>query len=140
MGFDDRSITAGLWGGDVPLKRTVVASVFSLLSRKGFRDVGLSGAVVGCKLKPALTGDGRPFAGEALRLRKGLFEGSVGVVPGDDCFTGPANKVLSVLAEVQVVSKQDCVVVCARFQQEMKQATWECGNVVDDDASHLHGA
>ncbi len=94
-------MVVGPSGGDASLTRTVVESFFSLLSRNGFRDVGLSGAVVGCKLKPGLIGEGRLFAGEAVRLRKGLFEGSVVVMPGEDCLTGSA-ETLSVFANVQV--------------------------------------
>ena len=87
-------------GGDADLTRTVVESVFSLLSRKGFRDVGLSGAVVPCKLKPALTGEGRLFAGDVVRLRNGLFEGRVVVIPGEGCLTG-STEVSLVLAAVE---------------------------------------
>ena len=94
-------------GGDADLTRTVVESVFPLLSRKGFRDVGLSGAVAGCKLKPALTGDGRLFAGDAVRLRNGLFEGRVVASPGEDCLTGSA-KVLSVLASHRLFVRRFC--------------------------------
>ena len=99
MGFVERSMVADALGGDADLTRTVVKSVFSLLSRKGFREVGLSGAVDGCKLKPALIGDGRLLAGDAVRLRKGLFEGKVVLSPGEDCLTESA-EILSVLANL----------------------------------------
>ena len=52
---------------------------------KGFREVGLSGAVVGMLAKVLLTGEGREFAGETARLRKGLLDGRFVVSPGDIC-------------------------------------------------------
>lgn len=110
MGFVERSIAAGPFGGDASLTRTVVESFFSLLSRKGFREVGLSGAVVGCRLKPVVTGDGKLFAGEAVRLRKGLLEGSAVASPGEGCLPGSGD-VVSVLATLTCVTQKKEVFV-----------------------------
>ena len=69
--------------GDVCLTCTIVASFFSDWSRKGFRETGLSGALLGMLLKVRLTGDGRLLAGDVARLRKGLLDGKFAVRPGD---------------------------------------------------------
>lgn len=106
MGLAERSTAIGPFVGDADLTRTAVEPLFSLLSRKGFRDVGLSGAVVGCRLKPVLTGEGRLFAGEAVRLRNGLFEGSVVAIPGEGCRTGSA-EVSSVLWNIAYMFRTD---------------------------------
>ena len=88
-------VNAGFLGDDLPaivdaplssevcLSCTVVVSLLSDRSRNGFRDSGLSGAVPGVLLKVVATGDGRALAGDAARLRKGLFDGKFAVRPGD---------------------------------------------------------
>ena len=123
-GFIERSMVAGPLGGDADLTRAIVEPVFSLLSRKGFRDVGLSGAVVDCMLKPALTGEGRLFAGDAVRLRNGLFEGRVVAMPGEGCLTG-STEVSLVLAAVEwLIAMQRFRKVCRFSNRRMKQANW----------------
>lgn len=53
-------------------------------SKKGFRDNGLSGAVLG-RLKPGLCGEGRLLqdTGDAVWFRNGLLDGRLRVRPGE---------------------------------------------------------
>lgn len=83
LGDDLPVIADGRLSGDVCLNCTVVACFISDWSRKGFRDVGRSEAVLGMLLNVVLTGDGRLLAGDAARLRKGLLEGKFAVNTGD---------------------------------------------------------
>ena len=43
--------------------------------------------MLGIWLNVVATGEGRLFAGDAARLRKGLFEGKFAVSPGDVCLS-----------------------------------------------------
>ena len=74
--------------GEIDLTRTVEESFFSDWSRKGFRDVGLSGAVLEMLPKEFPTGEGRLLAGDTARLRKGLFDGRLLESPGEICLLG----------------------------------------------------
>lgn len=69
--------------GDIDLILAAVESL-SVLSRKGFLDVGLSGAVEG-RLKPAFIGDGKLLAGETARFRKGLLDERFVADGGEGC-------------------------------------------------------
>ena len=43
--------------------------------------------MLGIWLNVVVMGEGRLFAGDAARLRKGLFEGKLAVSPGDVCLS-----------------------------------------------------
>lgn len=86
------------WSGDSGLTGTVAPLFCSDWSRNGFRDVGLSGAVLGKLPKEVVTGEGRLLAGDTARFRKGLFEGKFDVSPGEICRSG-SNEVDVVLAD-----------------------------------------
>lgn len=82
LGDDLAAIVYGPLSGEACLTCAVVASFLSDCdrSRKGFRESGLSGAALGILLKVVVTGDG---SGDAVRLRKGLFDDRFAVRPGD---------------------------------------------------------
>ena len=86
MGEDVRpAIADDLSSGEVDLTCTVEEPFFSDWSRKGFLDVGLSGAVLGILPNAGLTGEGRMLAGDTARFRNGLFDGRLAVSPGEIC-------------------------------------------------------
>ena len=73
--------------GEADLTCTVLEFFLSVSSRKGFRDTGLSGAVLGIWLNAVAMGEGKLLEGDVARLRKGLFEGKFAVSPGDICLS-----------------------------------------------------